>query len=309
MRGKVLLTGGLGNLGSWVTIALCEAGYDVYVLTRKENQIIKNCKYQIIEADITNLKELFEKLNEPFDYCIHMASYNEFFEADYAKKALEINALGTRNLLEVLVQNSIKKFIYLSTVHVYGKCEGMINENNVLSPQNDYATTHLFAEYYVKQFGETHQLEYTILRLSNSYGAPKFYKNSKWYLVLNDLVKSVYETQNIILQTNGQASRDFIWMGDVIAVLKKLLKCDCQGVYNLSSMQNLKIIEIAKMVQVEYEKRYTQKVNIIINNKDTTIYKNMLIDNTKLQDKITFRIHQCLSKEIHNIFDLLEGEK
>jgi len=307
MHGRVLLTGGLGNLGSWVTVALCEAGYDVYVLTRKENQVIENCKYHVIEADITNFKELSEKLSESFDYCIHMASYNEFFEANYAQKALEINALGTRNLLEVLVQKSIKKFIYLSTVHVYGKREGMVKENDVLLPQNDYATTHLFAEYYVKQFGETHQLDYTILRLSNSYGAPKFYKNSKWYLVLNDLVKSVYETQSIVLQTNGNASRDFIWMGDVVEVLQKLLNCDCQGIYNLSSMQNYKIIEIAQMVQVEYEKRYNKKVDIVINKNDTTIYENMLINNTKLQEKITFKIHQCFSTEIHNIFDLLEG--
>jgi len=309
MHGKILLTGGLGNLGSWVTVSLCEAGYDVYVLTRKENQRIKNCKYHVIEADITNLEDLSKKLSESFDYCIHMASYNEFFEVDYAKQALKINALGTRNLLEVLVQNNIKKFIYLSTIHVYGKVEGIVNENDALCPQNDYATTHLFAEYYVKQFGETHQLDYTILRLSNSYGAPKFYKSSKWYLVLNDLVKSVYETQSIVLKTNGNGSRDFIWMGDVVEVLQKLLNCDCQGVYNLSSMKNYKIIEIAQMVQFEYEKRYTQKVDIIINNKDTMIYKNMFIDNTKLQNKINFRIHQCFSKEIHNIFDLLEGKE
>jgi UDP-glucose 4-epimerase len=308
MNGKVLVTGGFGNLGAWVTRALYEAGYEVFILTRKETQVIQNCKYKVIEADITNFEELDKQLNIIFDYCIHMASYNEFFEKEYAKKAIDVNVLGTKNLLKILVQNNIGKFIYLSTVHVYGDKTGMVREDDELFPQNDYAMTHLFAEYYVKQYGITHQLTYTILRLTNSYGSPMFRDTSKWYLVLNDLAKNIYEHQTLQLHTNGNASRDFIWMGDVVEVIKSIMSTGCQGTYNLSSMQNYTILEIANMIQLEYEKRYNKRVEIFCNKKDKQDYQVSHIDNSKLQQSVAYKIHNQFSSEINKIFDLLESK-
>ena len=306
MLGRVLVTGGLGNLGSWVSKALSSAGYEVYILTRKEKYTIEGCSYKVIEADISNISMLKEKLKLKFDFCVHMASYNEFFHEHYSEKALEVNASGTRNLLEALVDNNVKKFIYLSTVHVYGSREGLVKEEDVLFPQNDYATTHLFAEYYVKQFGITHQLDYTILRLTNSYGVPMFYENSKWYLVLNDLVKSAYKKEIIQLHTNGESSRDFIWMGDVCSVIINILSSECKGIYNLSSMQNYKIIELADMIKLAYEKRYNKIVEISINKEDKMMHKAPFIDNSKLQKKVKYEVGNHFEKEIENIFDLLE---
>ena len=80
------------------------------------------------------------------------------------------------------------------------------NHPTELNPKNDYASTHLFAEYYVKQFGLTHGLQYTILRLTNSYGSPTFVDSNKWYLVLNDLTRSAYENGRIIIKSNGKAN-------------------------------------------------------------------------------------------------------
>ena len=115
---KVLITGGLGNLGSKLTIYLEKLGYQVSVLTRKAKNRIDNSKYEVIEADITNLDDLKIKLNFEIDFCIHAASYNEFFLPGYAKKALEVNALGTRNILEVLSGKNVENFVYFSTFHV-----------------------------------------------------------------------------------------------------------------------------------------------------------------------------------------------
>jgi len=306
MLGKVLVTGGLGNLGSWVSKALSMLGYEVYILTRKEKYTMEGYVYKVIEVDISDIKALKEKLTIQFDFCIHMASYNEFFHENYPEKALKINAMGTRNLLEVLVEKNVKKFIYLSTVHVYGTREGVVKEDDVLSPQNDYATTHLFAEYYVKQFGVTHELDYAILRLTNSYGTPVFYDNSKWYLVLNNLVKNAYENKLILLKSNGEVSRDFIWMGDVALVIQKILSCSCGGIYNLSSMQNYKIINLAEMVKSVYEKRYNGSIDISLNKKDKTRYKTSLIDNHKLQDLLAYGTKNHFFEEIDKIFSLLE---
>ncbi len=309
MRGKVLITGGFGNLGSWITIYLASIGYEVYILTREKKYVFENIKYNVIECDITNLDELRKNLDFEIDFCVHCASYNEFFFENYSKQALEINTLGTRNLLESLNLKKLKNFIYFSTFHVYGGLSGVINESSPLNPKNDYASTHLFAEYYVKQFSFTHNLKYTIFRLTNSYGAPTFADTSKWYLVLNDLVKSAFRNKEIIIKSNGQAKRDFIWMGDVVKVVEKVLeKPATNDTYNLSSSNIYSVLELAKKVQRIYKDRYEQNINIQINPNDMTIYDELLVENKKLKNLINFKLVDRTDNEIDKIFSLLEGK-
>lgn len=304
---KVLITGAYGNLGSWITKYLSNLGYELYVLTRKEKNIFSNIKYNVIECDIVNIRELEKKLDFHIDFCIHMASYNEFFHEDYYKKALEVNTLGTRNLISVLSKKEIKNFIYFSTFHVYGASEGVISENSTLNPKNDYAITHLFAEYYLKQFSFTHNFKYTILRLTNSYGCPTFKDSDKWYLVLNDLVKSAFENNKIIIKSNGKAKRDFIWMGDVVKVVEKLLVIPATNdIYNLSSNKTYEIIELAKIVQKEYHKKYKKSVEIELNENDTTIYKDITVKNDKLKSLFSYELNNRFAEEANKIFQLLE---
>lgn len=307
MFGKVLITGGHGNLGSYITKELVQSGYDVYVLTRNSKNKIDDIDYQIIEADITNLESLKQKLDFQIDYCVHTASFNEFFLPDYPKKALDINSLGTRNLLEVLSTKSIKNFIYFSTFHVYGLNIGTITEESHPNPRNDYASTHLFAEFYVKQFGFTNNLKYTILRLTNSYGVPTFMDSDKWYLVLNDLTKSAYENGKIIIKSNGNVKRDFIWMGDVVNVVSALLEINATNeIYNLSSGKSYKVMELANIVKNVYEKRYSKAIDIAINKDDKTVYDDISVKNDKLKSVVFYEINNKIYEEVSNIFNLLE---
>jgi len=309
MAGKVLITGGFGNLGSKVVIYLANQGYDVYVLTRKQTECFINIKYSVIECDITNIDELQKKLSIGFDYCVHLASFNEFFLENYPKKALKINTLGTRNLLEVLSSQNLKNFIYFSTFHIYGLNCGVIDENTIPNPKNDYASTHLFAEYYVKQFGFTHKLKYTIFRLSNSYGVPTFFSTDKWYLVLNDLVKSAFMDKSIILKTNGEAKRDFISMDDVAYVVDKILNKEATNdIFNLSSNKSYTILELAKIVKQQYQNIYNKEIAIKINNEDIMKYDDVFVKNDKLKSIITFEAKDTIEDEVKKIFRLLEDK-
>lgn len=304
---KVLITGGYGNLGSWIVAHLSSIGYEVYILTRKEKHKIKDIKYKVIECDITDLDKLREALDFDIDFCIHTASFNEYFLKNYSKKALEINALGTRNLLEVLTKKELENFIYFSTFHVYGVNSGIVTEDTALNPKNDYASTHLFAEYYVKQFGVTHNLRYMILRLTNSYGVPTFIETDKWYLVLNDLVKSAYENNKIILKSNGKAKRDFIWMGDVVKIVEKLITLNTTNeIYNLSSNKSYEVLKLANIVKNIYMNRYGKDIEIEVNKNDKSIYKNIEVRNNKLKKKIDFEIREKIAEEVEKIFTLME---
>jgi len=304
---KVLVTGGFGNLGSYIVKNLIDLNYEVTILTRREKYKFENLKYKVVECDTTNLEELKSKLNYDFDFCVHCASFNEFFLDNYPKKALEINTLGTRNLLEVLAKKGLKHFLYFSTFHVYGASGGIVDENSPINPKNDYASTHLFAEYYIKQFFFTHKINYTIIRLTNSYGVPLYKGTDKWYLVINDLSKVAFETKKIIIKSNGEAKRDFIHMQDVAVVVDKLLqKTPTNDIYNLSSTKTYKIINLASIVKDVYEKRYNQTIDISINKGDKNIYEDIFVDNKKLKNIIDFDTEEKIEESVNKIFDLLE---
>ena len=306
---KVLVTGGHGNLGVYIVTALVNLGYDVFVLSRKKEKLIGQLQYTLIDADIVNAAQLKEKLAFDIDYCVHLASYNEQFLDNYAEKSFEVNTLGTRNLLEALNTKTLKNFIYFSTVHVYGLSGGIIDENTKPNPQNDYASTHLFAEHIVQQFGFTHDLKYTILRLTNSYGVPFFKNTNKWYLILNSLVKDALHEKTINLKSNGEIRKDFVSMVDVVRVVNSLLsKHASNEIFNLSSGQVYSLLELAKLVQERYIKKYNQHIEININCDDKNNYKRLDVDNRKLLTFIDFNFTDIIRNEVDKIFTLLEDD-
>lgn len=306
---KVLITGGLGNLGSWLTRHFTQLNFDVYVLAKNKRPILESQKFTYISCDIADLEDCKQKLsNIAFDYIIHTASVNDMFVENYAALALEINTKGTRNILEAINKTALKNFIYFSTFHVYGVSEGNITEESPLLARHDYATTHLFAEYYVKQFHLTHSLPYTIIRLTNSYGCPIDTATSKWYLILNDLAKMALKKGEIVLKSNGLASRDFVWMGTVCSVIEQITKLDKapNDIYNLSGEQTFQMLEIAQYVQSAILKYANKNIEIQVNNEDKSVHsKTLAVSSAKLKSIIDYKNPIMFEEEALNIFKLL----
>lgn len=305
---NVLITGGLGNLGLWVIEHFLNTDLRVSVLARKSKQLAIEKRVNLLEADISSLESCRQALQgKPFDYVIHLASVNETFLENYPQLALQVNTLGTRNLLQCLDKVSLKNFIYLSTFHVYGKAQGLIDEHTPVAPRHDYATTHYFAEKYVEQFHQTHQIPYTILRLTNGYGAPKSIDSSKWYLILNDLARMAFEHQQIKLKSNGKASRDFIWLGDVCTTLEQLtlLTEAPQGVFNLSAETSLTLLDMAREVQRAYQATFGTEIPIEINAHDDTEAMALTVVAQKLKNLINYAPQNKIYDEAIAIFKLL----
>jgi UDP-glucose 4-epimerase len=303
---KILITGGFGNLGSYIVKYLLAEGFQITILTRQIFFCQTN-NYSVIECDITDLKQLKIKLNIDFDFCIHCAGFEDVSSKDFFRKSLMINSLGTRNLLEALNIKTLKNFVYISTFHVYGLYEGLVEENSPTNPKNDYATTHLFAEYYIKQFGYTHNLKFTILRLTNSFGSPIFPSKDKWKLVLKDIVKNAFNKNEIILSSNGKAKRDFIGMNDVSHIIRKILDKEATNdVYNLSSNKTIEIIQIAKLVQRIFKIRYCKEIGFSYNINDKSDYLNFTVSNIKIKNFIQFDISDSFEDEIIKMLDSLE---
>jgi UDP-glucose 4-epimerase len=309
---KILITGGLGNLGSWLSEHFYRQGYQVSILSKNSRKLEIDLKYEYISCDISDLKDCLDKLgNSSFDYVIHAASVNDGFVADYPRLALEVNTWGTRNLLEVFKDKGLKNFIYLSTFQVYGKYAGAIDENTPLTPRNDYGTSHLFAEYYVKQFHYNFKMPFTIIRLTNSFGCPKDYNSSKWYLVLNDLARTAFEKKEIVLKSNGKAPRDFIWMGDVCTALERLVEKEASNeIFNISGEQTLRMKDVADFVQQAYQEFAGTTLEVKVNNEDKSEFPDGLsVSAQKLRNFIgPFTSGPKFKEEAKNIFAFLSKQ-
>ena len=309
---KILITGGLGNLGSWLTDYFCQqTDYEVFVLASRRRAILTDLDFTFLACDIADRSAVAEQLTGySFDYVVHTASVNDYFKDNFAEDALRVNALGTRNLLDHFKdQAGLRQFVYFSTFQVYGQRSGTITETTPTEPKNDYGTTHLFAEYYVKQFHATHQLPYTIFRLTNSYGCPKDTDSSKWYLVLNDLARMAATDGKIVLKSNGRASRDFIWMGDVCQIVDRTLELPSapNDTFNISGEQTYPMIEVAQRVQEAYQEAYGEQLPIAINEADTNQYADDLwVSSEKLRQRMSFSAEDHFKEEAKQIFSLVK---
>ena len=308
----ILITGGMGNLGSWLTAHFIDLGWKVFVLTRNDRDLQNVSGFETIKCDISDENDCLNKLaGKSFDFVVHCASVNDGFVKGYPKLAIDVNAWGTRNILEALKSSGVKHFIYFSTFQVYGKYSGTISETTPLETRNDYGLTHLFGEGYVKQYHFTHKIPYTVLRLTNSYGCPKDYNSSKWYLVLNDFAKTAFEKKEIILKSNGLAPRDFIWMGDVCKIVESLAETTpSNDTYNLAGEKTYQMIEIAKIVQEAYKEKFGEQIKLTVNTEDKTEYPEALVVSAaKIRKLVKYDSVPMFKEEAIKIFDFLSRNK
>lgn len=305
---RTLVTGGLGYVGSRVVESLYSSGHDIAILSRSGRPVGSPLGPRVITADLTDAATLSGLADEGFDCCVHAAGLNHSNLPGYPELALRVNALGTRNLLAAL-SGSVGRFLYVSTVHIYGRLEGMIDESTPPSPLGDYATTHLFAEMYVRQFQDSAGISAAIVRLSNGYGAPRTMRGEAWNLLINALARDALRRGKLTLASNGTPLRDFVWLGDVgaaVAALLSIRPASCE-VYNLSYGRSLSVEEVAHRVASRVAARTGRLIPIERNLSDTRHHPEQLeIRNRKLMAVCGLRFSDKIDEEIDLALDLLE---
>ena len=234
---KVLITGSTGNIGIWLFLYFLQNGFSVLGLSEDSDPVFKRYKnYKHLSLDITNFKDLEESLKaHRFSYCIHAASENSKFSKD----SFNVNVVGTNNLVRYLDSLSYKvKLIYLSTFQVYGRYEGVINEESKTFCYNDYSTNHICAENICLNNYKNKKRSTVVLRLTNSYGFKEDIKN-RYHLprdLISNLCYSAFKENIIYLHSEKEEDRDFISLNDISKIVFDILKTHkIQGLYNVSS--------------------------------------------------------------------------
>lgn len=311
---NILISGGSGYIGSYVTKLLLEKGYHVSVIARSENEFLKTFSSQIdvYYQDITKPFEF--ELNRKIDFFIHLGAANDIDSADPAY-AINASVLGARYALDFCLRNSIYKTFYYSTFQVYGYVNGEMFEDSKLLPGNDYGITHQFAEQYFEMYSRTKSLEYIIIRPTNIFGSPMFKTTDRWSLVPSCFCKELIEKGEINLLSSGLQARDFISVQDIakvnVAMIEKFDDFKNQ-VVNVSSGFSYTIREVAELVLEVYgeivgevEIEVEGKVEIEIECKVEDMIKVKVEDKKEVEKGIKGKlvIHSEEPKE-SNIFSL-----
>jgi UDP-glucose 4-epimerase len=251
MKPRVLVTGGFGNLGCWITKSLLDEGFDVTVgtLSGRVPEMFKTAK--ILPFDLSDAVSVAGALKgKLFEAVVHAGSLNDGFTDGYYWKSYRVNVEGTSSLLHNLQKAQLQRFVYLSTFHVYGVGSGIISDSTVPNPVNDYATSHLAAESVVRQHA-ANGLPATVLRLTNGYGKPLVAASAKWHLVFNDLIRMAYRDEKLVLRSDPNQRRDFLWMGDIAkAVCRFCADASApSGIFNLSFGSSVSLGELAEKIR------------------------------------------------------------
>ena len=274
----ILVTGGLGYIGSHTVVELLQNNFEVVIiddLSNTEKFILKNIE------EISGKKPIFypfdlkrkELLKQVFDAhkiegCINFAAYKAVGESqvkpiDY----YENNLFSLINLLQEMKERNISNFIFSSSCTVYGQADKMpIDENTPLKlPESSYGKTKQMGEEILKDFATAHQKKVTLLRYFNPIGAHPSAKLGELPIgIPNNLVPYVMQTAagvreklsvwgNDYPTEDGTAIRDYIYVVDLakahVKALQKLINESSDtlvDVYNLGTGKGSSVLEVVQ---------------------------------------------------------------
>ena len=313
---KILITGACGYLGARLSKYLAEKGNNVTAFDSYEpSNYIEwiSLMDEIIIGDIRDESAISRLADKNFDVVIHLISLDHYKSENDPNFVSSINVMPTWNLLDKFTKNGLKKFIYFSTIHVYGNLpREIITENQTPEPINVYGLTHLLSENICNYFNDKTETECVNVRLSNSYGSPVFKENNCWWLVINDLCRTAFEKHKIKLLSDGSPQRDFIHGDDIVAAIDILINYDINksnNIFHISSGQTLTILELAHKVGEVYLKRYNNEIDIyfpdnsVSENSDKFKDSERYIINNKRIKNIGFQKKISLEAGINEIFE------
>ena len=187
------------------------------------------------------------------DTIVHLAGMNAQDCAADPAAAMEVNAAATNRLLQAAIRQRVKRFIFMSTVHIYGSpLTGAITEETKPTPTHPYALSHKVGEDAVLASNQIGEMEGIVIRLSNAYGAPIDRDVNCWMLLVNDLCRQAATSGRLVLRSAGLQKRDFIPLHDVVRAIKHFIEHHVDeygnGIFNLGGEATYSIIDLTELI-------------------------------------------------------------
>ncbi len=260
-NGNILITGGTGFIGKWIIDILININKinKIYITTRNKNKFLNKYplvriekKIHILEVDLIHDKI---KINNKLDVIIHLANSTTYKMVNNKKYQMNINIIGSNNIINLANKHKVKKFFFASSGAAYlDKIKG----NNFYGIGKLISENLLIANNYL--FNKT-----VIARLYSFYGPLQ--PISSHYAICNFFKKCI-KSQDILIESNGKEIRSYMYIGDLIKIIlllifnknKKFIFTD------IGSNKKISIYDLSKKIKFISK----SKSSIIVKNKKLT---------------------------------------
>jgi UDP-glucose 4-epimerase len=264
---KVLITGAGGYIGGRLVGTFVERRWTVHALNRDSAPRLK------VEQTVCDLTDdaapsTLAECCKGVDAVVHLAGEDEVVAARQPAAALAATVVATERVAEACARASVKRLVYLSTMHVYGSRVvpgAVLTEDMRVEPRSAYAISRLASEHVAAALSPG-AYELVIFRLTNSVGAPDDPSVDRWSLVANDLCRQGALEGRLQLRSSGVQWRDFVPLGAVCSAIATAAAANdrgpAPGTYNLGSGRPVTVRGLAEMIQTEFELHTGQRPSL-----------------------------------------------
>ena len=252
---RVVVTGGLGFVGSHLVDRLVQDEYEVVVIDDLSSGLIKNIerhasnnRVMVIKGDIRD-KEMLKHALTGAKAVVHLAAIVSVIRSiEEPELVHDVNVAGTLSLLDESVRQKVRRFIYASSAAVYGRTSRPpLSEEFETRPISPYGASKAAGESYCHAYHAAHDIESTVLRFMNIYGPRS--TGGLYSGVMVAFAEALNQDKSLTIYGDGEQTRDFVFVSDVVdAIILALEKSGATGeTFNIGSGIQTNINQLAKL--------------------------------------------------------------
>ena len=247
---RILITGGAGFIGSNLTKRLVEDGHEVIVLDNllRGNKLAKDVFERItfIRGDVRDA-DLINKSTVGCDIIFHFAAVlGVDIVADNPVETMDVEVIGTRNVVMAALANNVKKIMYASTSGIYGHSafENVLTEEILVDPRTSYAMAKRYNEIYLASHHEEKGINVVSLRFFNVYGY-----NQDNRMVVPRFFEQAIANDPLTIFGSGKQTRDFTYIDDTVEACIRLMNVKGSHIVNIANEAEWCIDELAIQIK------------------------------------------------------------
>ncbi len=268
-----LVTGAAGFIGSHLVDALIERGHNVVALDDLSGGFADNVNSRatFVQASCVDHERLSRLFNQyAFDYVFHLAAYAAEGLSHFIKRFnYTNNVIGSMNLINESVNHNVKRFIFTSSIAVYGKNQLPMREDLTPAPEDSYGIAKYSVELDLKASHEMFGLDYVIFRPHNVYGERQN-TGDKYRNVIGIFMNQTLAGESFTIFGDGEQKRAFSYIGDIAPIIaesathdgarNEIFNVGADSVYTVNQLAN----EVMNAMGVKTEVRHLPARNEVV---------------------------------------------
>ena len=247
---RILVTGGAGFIGSHISERLVRDGHDVVVLDNllRGNKLTSYARdhVEFILGDVRNIEDV-RRAMKSCDVVFHLAAIlGVDVVADNHLETMDVEVIGTRNILNTALEQNVKKVLYASTSGIYGhsSIEKSVSEDVMVDSKTSYAMAKRFNEIYLLASYQERGIESVSLRFFNIYGLRQDER-----MVIPRFFEQALSGADLTVYGNGLQTRDFTYIDDAVEACMRLMeKSSGAQIVNIANENERTILDLANEI-------------------------------------------------------------